>query len=96
MFWHDIVSCGIGGRTVAEAKESLSYQEAHDWMIYRAETGSLNVLLRIENLLAHMLSTTINIHSKKKVKASEFLPFMRQHERVFGVGDADDWDKFGV
>jgi hypothetical protein len=53
------VLAGVGGRTVAEAKERLQYSEFMDWLTYRRMRGSLNVSTRLESgiaLLASMIS----------------------------------------
>lgn len=50
---------GIGGRTVAEAKERVQYAEFMDWMTYRRMRGSLNIGNRLESgfaLIAFMIS----------------------------------------
>ena len=56
--WHELVLCGIGGRTIAEAQTRLSYEEFCRWASYRALRGLLNPGLRIEDpcvqrLVAH-------------------------------------------
>lgn len=43
---------GIGGRTVAEAKQNLSAAEVALWAEYRKKRGTLNVGLRLEQLFA--------------------------------------------
>lgn len=40
---------GIGGRTIAEAKERMSCDEFEAWMTYIARHGSLNPGLRVED-----------------------------------------------
>lgn len=50
---------GIGGRTVAEAKENLQYAEFLDWLTYRRMRGSLNMGNRMESgfaLIASLIS----------------------------------------
>ncbi|MBH2008260.1 MAG: hypothetical protein I8H71_01035 [Xanthomonadaceae bacterium] len=39
---------GIGGATVAEARESVSAAELEMWRAYREQNGTLNLGLRIE------------------------------------------------
>lgn len=51
--------CGIGGRTVAEAKQRMTYAELVDWLTYKQMRGSLFVGNRLESgfaLLASMIS----------------------------------------
>lgn len=40
--------CGIGGRTIAEAKQNLEYSEFCDWLRYRNKRGTLNAGFRTE------------------------------------------------
>ena len=40
--WHELVLCGVGGKTVAEAKANLSYREAHDWFTFAQQRGGSN------------------------------------------------------
>lgn len=57
--WHELVLNGVGGRTVAEAKERMQYAEFIDWLAYRRMRGSLHVGTRLESgvaLLASLIS----------------------------------------
>ena len=56
--------CGIGGRTIAEAQERISYQEFLSWAKYRAKRGSLNVGLRVERGSALLATLFANSRSK--------------------------------
>lgn len=55
---------GIGGRTIKEAKENLSYDEARLWMKYRAKNGSMNTGQRVEYSGAILATMYSNVHSK--------------------------------
>jgi len=70
------VLCGIGGRTIAEAKASISYPEYLQWLQYRSKRGSLHVGLRIEQSIALLASMYANAHSKKGVTFNpiDFMP----------------------
>lgn len=46
--WHELVLWGVGGCTIEEAKERLSYREAQQWFAYIRKRGSLNLGRRIE------------------------------------------------
>ncbi|PKH20234.1 phage tail protein [Enterobacterales bacterium CwR94] len=46
--WCELVLNGIGGRTVAEAKERLSLSEFQMWVEYRNKCGSFNEGMRTE------------------------------------------------
>lgn len=57
--------CGVGGRTIAEAQERLSYEEFCRWGRYRALRGRLNTGLRIEASTALLATLYANRHSKR-------------------------------
>ncbi len=74
----------------------MSYAEVHDWLLFRAEKDSpLSTLKRIEVLMAVLLASFVNVNSKKKVKASDFLPDTSE-PKIFGVDDLEEWDRYGV
>lgn len=53
---------GIGGRTIAEAKANLSYQEYLAWCKYRELYGPLHVAARVDHAaatVAHTVSSTV-------------------------------------
>lgn len=56
---------GIGGRTVAEARQRMSYAEFLSWVAFRDKRGSLNGGLRVEEAVARLMALTINIHAGK-------------------------------
>lgn len=68
--------CGIGGRTIAEAKLNISYPEFLQWIQYRNMRGSLHFGMRIEQSIAMIASMYANAHSKKGVTFShrDFMP----------------------
>ena len=71
--------CGIGGRTIAEAKERLSYQEFCGWLRYRNQRGSLNPGLRTEWAGALLASLYANSHSKRGgMKLYDFAPHINE------------------
>jgi len=71
------VLCGIGGRTIAEAKQNISYPEFLDWCSYRNKRGSLNIGMRVDQSVAIIASMYANSHSKKGVtfKPIDFMPY---------------------
>ena len=79
---------GIGGNTIAEAKENLTYREALDWAQYRKQTGPLNLALRIE-LAAAIISQQLwmTIRRAENVRLNPFMPFWKVDEKT---GDGDD------
>lgn len=72
--------CGIGGRTIAEAQERVSYPEFIAWVKYRAKRGSLNAGLRVERGAALLASLYANTHSKGGYTLSDFAPYHDQPE----------------
>ncbi|QQE90853.1 hypothetical protein GKQ51_09555 [Azotobacter chroococcum] len=67
---------GIGGRTIAEAQERISYQEFVAWARYRAKRGSLNVGMRVERGAALLATLYANAHSKNGgYKISDFATY---------------------
>lgn len=64
---------GIGGRTVAEAKASLTYTEALSWMAYIEKNGTLNLGLKIERGFALLATILNNVHGGKAT-FDDFLP----------------------
>lgn len=71
--------CGIGGRTIAEAQESVSYSEFQRWVRYRAKRGSLNVGMRVEHAGAMLAAMYANAHSKDGgFKLTDFAPYHDQ------------------
>jgi len=50
---------GIGGCTIEEAKERLTFAEAQSWAAYLRKRGSLHVGMRLEFGFA-LLASTIN------------------------------------
>lgn len=70
---------GIGGRTIAEAQETLSYREFQTWCRYRRKRGSMNVGMRVDRGAALLAALYSNAHSKEGGKRiHDFAP----HEDV--------------
>lgn len=64
---------GIGGATVSEAKERMTYKEAMMWSDYIRKRGSLNLGLRVENgfaIIAAMMSRAMG----GKGTVEDFMP----------------------
>jgi len=71
------VLSGIGGSTIAEAQERLSYREFTSWKKYRNKRGSLNIGMRVERGAA--LLATLFANSKRTSNFLKLYDFM-QHE----------------
>jgi hypothetical protein len=77
------VLCGIGGRTIEEAQNNISYNEFIRWVIYRKKRGSLNVGIRIEHDLAIIASMFANRYREKgsmPYKVYDFAPHIDEPE----------------
>ena len=48
---------GVGGRTIAEAKNSIPWDEFQGWLKYRAKHGPLDSAKRIEDAAAQIAFT---------------------------------------
>lgn len=79
-----MVANGIGGQTVAEAKERMSYSEALMWSAFIKKRGSLHVGMRIENGVA-LLAVMINRALGGKAEMTDFMPHADQ--KVADLGD---------
>jgi len=65
---------GVGGRTIAEAKQNLSMVEARQWAQYIKRHGGLNIAERVEQAAALICATGAQLMGNKKVKVDDFIP----------------------
>lgn len=82
--WHELVLHGIGGATIAEAKDRLSHTEARAWAAYMNKRGPLNLGRRLEHgfaMVALMLS------HKKDARLADFLVYERPEDREADLAD---------
>lgn len=75
---------GIGGRTVEEAKERMTYDEYLSWCSYIKKRGSLNLGARLELGIA-LLAQVTNNSMGGKAKMADFLP--KREEELASIGD---------
>ena len=57
--WHELVLHGVGGATIEQAKQQMTYAEFQDWVKFRNMRGSLFTGNRLESgfaLMAYMIS----------------------------------------
>lgn len=69
---------GIGGRTVEEAKQRLSYAEFCSWLAYRRKRGTFHQGLRQDRATGLLATIYANAHRKKDADAFniwDFLPY---------------------
>lgn len=68
---------GIGGSTIAEAKERISITEYYQWARFRNKRGRLNDGFRLEVAIARLSAMFANVNSKNGgFTANDFAPFM--------------------
>jgi len=67
------VLAGVGGRTVAEAKERISKREFEEWLAYRRLHGSLNLGTRLEEAAA-LIAFTVHQSQGGRLDLEHFLP----------------------
>lgn len=65
---------GVGGRTIAEAKQNLSLVEARHWAQYMRRHGGLNTAERVEQAAALICSTVSILAGNKRSKVADFIP----------------------
>lgn len=70
---------GVGGRTIAEAKQNLSVEEFHRWKAYRGMRGSLNVGRRLEIGLGQLCALYAQAHGSK-LSSYDFMPHEEEPE----------------
>ncbi|BBP82884.1 MULTISPECIES: phage tail assembly protein T [unclassified Pseudomonas] len=65
---------GIGGRTIVEAQQRLSYREFLSWARFRNKRGSLHPGMRIERGTALLASLHANTHGRGGYSLYDFMP----------------------
>lgn len=74
--WHELVLNGVGGRTVAEAQQRMSYTEFCRWLAYRRQRGSFNPGLRADRAAGLLAAIYVNAHRKKGATAHSLWDFL--------------------
>ncbi|NIF15629.1 hypothetical protein [Pantoea sp. Cy-639] len=70
---------GIGGRTIAEAQENMTYPEFLTWVKFRQKRGSLHLGMRLEVALAQFQAIYFNSKTREsapKLYPQDFAPHM--------------------
>ena len=91
---------GVGGRTIEEAKASLSYEESQSWFQYVEKRGSLNIGRRLEYGFALLLHVYLQSKGNKRTDIFDFMPHESRPEtevqleiddivRLFGITEAE-------
>lgn len=73
--------CGVGGRTIAEAQQRISYSEFCRWAAYRRKRGSLNHGMRVERGAALLATLYVNSKRGKDTAAYELHDFAPYHDK---------------
>lgn len=80
--------CGIGGRTIEEAKSNISYSEFLAWCGYRNKYGSLHLGMRLDRSVARSTAFFGNMMSgKKSLKMQDFSPNDQEQETLGSIED---------
>lgn len=90
--WHELVLCGIGGKTIEEAQKNISYAEFCQWVSYRGKRGTLNIGLRIEEYAAMIAQMYSSVHGKQgsiPPKIYDFAPHLDEPELT--IDDMKNW-----
>lgn len=64
---------GVGGRTVEEAKQRMTYAEYCDWVAYIRKRGTLHQGMRIESAAA-LVSMMLSRVNGGKAEMADFMP----------------------
>jgi hypothetical protein len=84
--------CGIGGRTIEEAKSSISYKEFFDWVAYRRKRGTLNVGMRVEHFMSIVSQMIANRYRKSNSPSYSYYDFATHHdEPELTIDDMKAW-----
>lgn len=70
---------GVGGRTVAEAKASISISEMLAWQAYRERYGTLHLGMRLEEGFA-LLAWIINRSLGGNAEITTYMPHAKDDE----------------
>ncbi|MBW5800059.1 phage tail assembly protein T [Halomonas elongata] len=83
--------CGIGGRTIAEAQQRLSYTEFRQWVAFRNKRGSLHWGMRSERDTAMLATLYANHHRNPHAPPhaiSDFMLHDRESEGAISLEEA--------
>lgn len=78
---------GVGGNTIAQAKQNLTYDEALKWFDFLNRKGTVNLGSRMEWGFALLATVMSNAHGGKS-KMRDFMPFTRQEEEDVSIESA--------
>lgn len=84
---------GIGGKTIAEAKERISYPEFLEWVAFRKKHGPLCMQLRVERLAAAQMFQFSRANSKSQSQTvDDFMLWSRKEDQEVSLEQAmEEW-----
>lgn len=71
--WHELVLHGVGGSTIDEAKQRMTFSEFTSWCEFRRLRGTLFVGNRLETGFA-LMATMISKATGGKAEMRDFMP----------------------
>lgn len=77
--WHELVLNGVGGRTIAEAKERISLAEFNRWVEYFQRRGSMSTPNRLESGFA-LIASLICRATGNESSPEDFMPHREEPE----------------
>lgn len=72
--WHELVLNGIGGCTIAEAKQNITAGEFNSWIKYINKYGTINPTIRLEASSGQICYTIAKTNGARGVKPMDFMP----------------------
>lgn len=78
---------GVGGRTIAEAKQRLSYAEVMSWQAYMRKRGPLCEQRRRDWSFA-LLAMLLDRQSGGRNEMIDFMPYDSDQDREIGLEEA--------
>tara|TARA_A100000171_G_scaffold32628_1_gene30990 strand:+ start:231 stop:491 length:261 start_codon:yes stop_codon:yes gene_type:complete len=81
------VLAGVGGRTIAEAKQALSYREVQQWMAYMRKRGTLAMQRRMEWPFA-LLAMYLNRLGGGQADMADFMPYASADDQEISLNEA--------
>lgn len=82
---------GVGGKTVAEAKRNLSFEEFNDWAEYYRSYGTLNPTRKMEFGFAMIAVLLSRLGGNATAKQSDFMPHHSDHMEIPLDKAMQDW-----
>lgn len=82
---------GVGGRTIAEAKQNLTYREFRDWVAYRDKYGHFDINRRLERGIAMILHQGLLLKGGKSTMQDHMVFSVREEVELTLEEAMRDW-----